>query len=353
MQTCLALFTQSFATEFKYQLHNIFLIFTRRLGRFQNSVMKNHTAVTTFILLGLTSDPQLQILLFIFLFLTYMSSVTGNLTIITLTLVDSHLKTPMYFFLRNFSFLEVSFTTVCIPRFLYSLSTGDNTITYNACASQIFFVILFGATEFFLLAAMSYDRYVAICKPLHYMTIMNDRVCTLLVLCCWVSGLMIIVPPLSLGLQLEFCDSNTIDHFTCDAGPILKISCSDTWVIEQMVILVAVFALIITLVCVLLSYTYIIRTIQRFPSVQQRKKAFSTCSSHMIVVSITYGSCIFIYVKPSAKEEVAINKGVSVLMASVAPLLNPFIYTLRNKQVKQAFSNSIKKITFLSKKSRF
>ncbi|XP_036858080.2 olfactory receptor 6C2-like [Manis javanica] len=312
--------------------------------------MRNHTVITTFILLGLTDDPQLQILLFIFLFLTYMLSVTGNLTIITLTLVDSHLKTPMYFFLRNFSFLEVSFTTVCIPRFLYSMSTGDNTITDNACASQIFFGVLFGATEFFLLAAMSYDRYIAICKPLHYMTIMNSRVCALLVLCCWGSGLVIILPPLSLGLQLEFCDSNTADHFGCDAGPLLKISCSDTRVIEQVVILAAVFGLIITLVCVILSYTHIIRTVLRFPSVQQRKKAFSTCSSHMVVVSITYGSCIFIYIKPSAKEEVAVNKGVSVLTASVAPLLNPFIYTLRNKQVKQAFNDSMKRIVFLSKK---
>ncbi|XP_006996221.1 olfactory receptor 6C2 [Peromyscus maniculatus bairdii] len=311
--------------------------------------MRNHSAITTFILLGLTDDPQLQVLLFIFLFLTYMLSVTGNLTIIILTLVDPHLKTPMYFFLRNFSFLEVSFTTVCIPRFLYSISSGDNTITYNACASQIFFVILFGATEFFLLAAMSYDRYVAICKPLHYMTIMNPKVCTFLVVSCWVSGLMIIVPPLSLGLQLDFCDSNAIDHFSCDASPLLKISCSDTWVIEQMVIFMAVFALIITLICVILSYTYIIRTILRFPSAQQRKKAFSTCSSHMIVVSITYGSCIFIYIKPSAKDEVAINKGVSVLTTSVAPLLNPFIYTLRNKQVKQAFSDSVKRIAFISK----
>ncbi|KAH0501010.1 Olfactory receptor 6C2 [Microtus ochrogaster] len=311
--------------------------------------MRNHSAITTFILLGLTDDPQLQVLLFIFLLLTYMMSITGNLNIIILTLVDPHLKTPMYFFLRNFSFLEVSFNTVCIPRFLYSLSSRDNTITYNACASQIFFVILFGATELFLLAAMSYDRYVAICKPLHYMTIMNSRVCTLLVISCWVSGLMIIIPPLSLGLQLDFCDSNAIDHFSCDAGPLLKISCSDTWVIEQLVIFVAVFALIITLICVVLSYTYIIRTILRFPSAQQRKKAFSTCSSHMIVVSITYGSCIFIYIKPSAKDEIAINKGVSVLTTSVAPLLNPFIYTLRNKQVKQAFRDSAKRIALRSK----
>ncbi|XP_077024171.1 olfactory receptor 6C2-like [Tamandua tetradactyla] len=308
--------------------------------------MRNRTAITTFILLGLTDDPQLQVLVFTFLFLTYMLSVTGNLTIIILTFMDSHLKTPMYFFLRNFSFLEISFTTVCIPRFLYSLSTGDNTITYNACASQIFFFGLFGATEFFLLTAMSYDRYVAICKPLHYMTIMSNRVCTIFVLCCWISGFMIIITPLGMGLQLEFCDSNTIDHFGCDASPLFKISCSDTWFIEQMVIICAVLTFIITLVGVILSYVYIIKTILRFPSAQQRKKAFSTCSSHMIVVSITYGSCIFIYIKPSAKEEVDINKGVSVLTTSVAPLLNPFIYTLRNKQVKQAFSDTIKRIAF-------
>uniref|UniRef100_A0A452UQ83 Olfactory receptor n=1 Tax=Ursus maritimus TaxID=29073 RepID=A0A452UQ83_URSMA len=309
----------------------------------RNSTMRNHTAITTFILLGLTEDPQLQVLLFIFLFLTYVLSIIGNLTIIILTFMDSHLKTPMYFFLRNFSFLEISFTTVCIPRFLYSISTGDKTITYNACASQIFFIGLFGTTEFFLLAAMSYDRYVAICKPLHYMAIMNTRVCTILVLCSWISGLMIIITPLGMGLRLEFCDSNAIDHFGCDASPLFKISCSDTWFIEQMVIICAVLTFIITLIGVILSYTYIIRTILRFPSASQRRKAFSTCSSHMIVVSITYGSCIFIYLKPSAKEEVDINKGVSVLTTSVAPLLNPFIYTLRNKQVKQAFSAFLKK----------
>ncbi|XP_032201561.1 LOW QUALITY PROTEIN: olfactory receptor 6C2-like [Mustela erminea] len=309
--------------------------------------MRNHTAITTFILLGLTEDPQLQVFLFIFLFLTYVLSITGNLTIIILTFMDSHLKTPMYFFLRNFSILEISFTTVCIPRFLYSISAGDRTITYNACASQIFFIGLFGATEFLLLAAMSYDCFVAICKPLHYVTIMNNKVCTILILCCWICGLMIIITPLGMGLQLEFCDSNAIDHFGCDASPLFKISCSDTWFIEQMVIICAVLTFIITLIGVILSYTFIIRTILRFPSASQRKKAFSTSSSHMIVVIISYGSCIFIYVKPSAKEEVDINKEVSVLTTSVAPLLNPFVYTLRNKQVKQAFSDTIKKIALI------
>ncbi|XP_044929155.1 olfactory receptor 6C2-like [Mustela putorius furo] len=309
----------------------------------------NQTALPTFILLGLTEDPRLKILLFIFLFLSYILSISGNLTIITITLIDSHLKTPMYFFLQNFSFLEISFTTSCVPRFLYNISSGDKSITYNACVSQLLFTDLFAVTDFFLLATMSYDHYVVICKPLHYLTIMSNKVCKNFILFCWVAALMIILPPISLGLGLEFCDSNIIDHFCCDASPLLKISCSDTWLIEQMVIVCAVLTFIITLMCIVLSYIYIIGTILRFPSAQQRKKAFSTCSSHMIVVSIIYGSCIFIYVKPSAKDEVAINKGISLLITSVSPMLNPFIYTLRNKQVKQAFHDSIKKIAFLSK----
>ncbi|XP_049984114.1 olfactory receptor 6C2-like [Alexandromys fortis] len=305
--------------------------------------MRNHT-VTSFILLGLTEDPQIQSLLLIFLLSAYLLNITGNLAIILLTLMDPHLKTPMYFFLQNFSLLEILFTSACIPRYLYNLSTGDKTITYGACASQAFFTDLFGVTEFFLLATMSYDRYVAICKPLHYTVIMNNTACRRLLLGCWVTGLFVILPPFSLSQNLQFCDSNVIDSFLCDVSPFLKISCSDTSVIEQMVIGCAVLTFITTLFCVVLSYVYIIRTIIRFPSAQQRKKAFSTCSSHMIVVSITYGSCIFIYVKPSAKDSVAVNKGVIVLTTSIAPMLNPFIYTLRNKQVKQAFHDSIKKL---------
>ncbi|XP_056656966.1 olfactory receptor 6C76-like [Monodelphis domestica] len=306
--------------------------------------MRNHTSVTEFILLGLTDDPELQILIFVFLFLTYILSVTGNLTIITLTLLDSHLKTPMYFFLRNFSFLEISFTTVCIPRFLVSIITKEKAISYNSCLVQVFFFILFGATEFFLLAAMSYDRYVAICKPLHYTTIMSSKVCSQFVISSWLAGFLVIFPPVIMGLQLDFCDSNVIDHFTCDTSPMLSLSCTDTTVLEIMSFWVAVFTLLVTLALVILSYAYILRTILRFPSAQQRKKAFSTCSSHMIVVSISYGSCIFMYAKPSPKEGVAMTKGVAVLNTSVAPMLNPFIYTLRNQQVKQAFKDTIRKI---------
>lgn len=310
--------------------------------------MKNQTSVNEFILLGLTDDPKVNVLTFLFLFFTYILSITGNLTIITLTLIDSHLKTPMYFFLRNFSFLEISFTTVCIPRFLVSIVTGDRTISYHSCMAQVFFFILLGATEFFLLTAMSYDRYVAICKPLHYTTIMNSRICNQLVVSSWLAGFLIIFPPVIMGLQLDFCDSNVIDHFTCDTSPMLLISCTDTAFLELMAFFLATFMLMVTLTLVILSYAFILKTILRIPSAEQRKKAFSTCSSHIIVVSISYGSCIFMYVKTSAKEGGALTKGIAVLNTSVAPMLNPFIYSLRNQQVKESFKKLVKKC-FLDK----
>ncbi|XP_004601918.2 olfactory receptor 6C74-like [Sorex araneus] len=308
--------------------------------------MANHTMVTTFILLGLTDDPNWQIVIFIFLLTTYLLSVTGNLVIILLTLLDLHLKTPMYFFLRNFSILEISLTSVCIPRFLYSLVTKDKTITYNDCMTQLFFTIFLGESEFFLLAAMSYDRYVAICKPLHYTNIMNNRVCMQLLVSSWLAGLLTISPGLIMGLELEFCDGNTIDHFLCDYSPLLKLSCTDTSVIELLSFILAIFTLLFTLALIMSSYLNIIRTVLKIPSAQQRKKAFSTCSSHIIVVSMSYGSCIFMYIKPSAEERVDLNKGVAVIITSVAPVLNPFIYTLRNKQVIQALKDTVKRYFF-------
>uniref|UniRef100_A0A8C0T137 Olfactory receptor n=1 Tax=Canis lupus familiaris TaxID=9615 RepID=A0A8C0T137_CANLF len=316
----------------------------------RRKIMRNHTKVTEFILLGLTDDPKWQVVLFIFLLVTYMCSVTGNLVIIFLTLTDPHLKTPMYFFLRNFSFLEMSFTSATIPRFLVTVVTGDRTISYNDCLAQVFFVILLGVTEFYLLTAMSYDRYVAICKPLHYMTIMSTRVCILLVFSSWLAGFLVIFPPVILVLKLDFCASNIIDHFVCDSSPILQLSCTNTHFLELMAFVLAVVTLMVTLTLVMLSYTHIIRTILRIPSTSQRKKAFSTCSSHMIVVSLSYGSCIFMYIKPSAKERVSLNKGVAVIITSVTPLLNPFIYTLRNQQVKQAFKNMVHRMVFSSYK---
>lgn len=311
--------------------------------------MENRTTVTVFILVGLTEDPKLKIVLFIFLLLTYLLSISGNLIIITLTLLDSHLKTPMYFFLRNFSFLEISYTTVCIPKLLVSMATGDKSISYNCCIAQLFFAFLLGASEFYLLAAMSYDRYVAICKPLHYTTIMSSKVCIQLVLSSWIAGFLIIFPGLILGLSLDFCDSNIIDHFFCDTAPLLQISCTDTRLLETMSFILALVTLLVTLVLVILSYTCIALTISKIPSANQRKKALSTCSSHMIVISLSYGSCIFMYIEPSVKQRLSLRKGVAVLNTSIAPLLNPFIYTLRNQQAKQAFKNMLQRVLCLSK----
>ncbi|KAL6033438.1 hypothetical protein STEG23_033098 [Scotinomys teguina] len=279
----------------------------------------------------------------------YLLSITGNLIIILLTLLDSHLKTPMYFFLQKFSFLEISLTSTCIPRFLFSIVTKDKTISIKACYTQLFTGFIFGIAQFFLLAVMSYDRYVAICKPLHYTTIMNPRVCALLFGTCCLIALLAICPGVIVSLGLEFCDT-IIEHFFCDYSPILKLSCTDTRAIELVNFIFAIIILLITLALVMISYGKIISTILRFPSAQQKKKAFSTCSSHMIVVSISYGSCIFMYIKPSAEERIALNKGVAILTISVAPVLNPFIYTLRNKQVKEALKDVIKKCTLATSK---
>ncbi|XP_044927732.1 olfactory receptor 6C1-like [Mustela putorius furo] len=313
--------------------------------------MKNHTEITKFILLGLSDDPQLQGVTTDFLLITYMLSITGNLTTITLTLLDSHLQTPMYFFLRNFSLLEVSFTTVSIPKFLGTLITGDKTISFNDCIAQLFFFILLGVTEFCLLATMSYDHYIAICKPLHYMTIMNPRVCKLLLFASWLASFLIIFPSLMLFIQLDYCKSNVIDHFTCDYFPLQHLSCSDTKFLETVGFSCAVFTLLFTLALIILSYIYIISTILRLPSASQRTKSFSTCSSHMIVISISYGSCIFMYINPAAKYRVSLSKGVAVLNTLVAaPILNPFLYSLRNQQVKRAFMDRARKTVFFSSK---
>uniref|UniRef100_A0AC11D1I0 Uncharacterized protein n=1 Tax=Ovis aries TaxID=9940 RepID=A0AC11D1I0_SHEEP len=287
-----------------------------------------------FILLGLSDDPELQIVTFLFLIITYILSVTGNLIIIILTLVDSHLQTPMYFFLRNFSILEISFTTVCIPKFLGTIITRDKTISYNDCTAQLFFFIFLGITEFYLLTAMSYDCYVAICKPLHYTTIMNNRVCVLLVFCAWLAGFLNIFPPVILFLQLDYCGSNIIDHFACDYFPLLQLS--------------SMVTLGVTLVSVIVSYIYIIKTVLKFPSAQPRAKAFSPCTSHMTVVSLTYRSCIFMYAKPSTREQLTISKGVALLYTSVTPLLNPFIYTLRNGE-RSLLGQITKEPLFLNK----
>ncbi|XP_038601636.1 olfactory receptor 6C74-like [Tachyglossus aculeatus] len=311
--------------------------------------MRNHTQVTQCILLGLTDDPDLQAVILLYMSVTYVLSITGNLTIIILTLLYSHLHTPMYFFLRCFSILEICFTSTYIPRFLATIVTGDRTISYKCCAIQLFFLILLGVTQFFLLASMSYDRYVAICRPLYYTTAMSQKVCTLLVLCSCLTGFLASFPPVILGLHLDICGSVAIDHFFCDVSPLLLLSCSDTGFLELTGFILALGTLLVTLVLLALSYIAISCTILRLSSTQQKRKAFSTCFSHTVVVSITYGSCIFVYMKPSAKDRVDMTKGVAVLYTTVVPMLNPFIYTLRNQQVKQAIRDLVYRVEFSTK----
>ena len=183
--------------------------------------------------------------------------------------------------------------SVCIPRFLVLIMTRDRTISYNGCVAQLFFFIFLGVTEFYLLAAMSYDCYVAICKPLHYMTIMNSRVCIQLILCSWLGGFLIILSPIILTSQLDFCASNMLNHYYCDYGPLIEISCSDTRLLELVDFILAVVTLVLTLMLVILSYTNIIQTVLKIPSAQQRKKAFSTCSSRVFVISLSYGNSFF------------------------------------------------------------
>ncbi|CAO2581772.1 Olfactory receptor 6C3 [Lemmus lemmus] len=285
----------------------------------------------------------MQVSLFVLFLAIYSVTLLGNFLIITVTSVDHALQTPMYFFLRNLSLLEVCFTLVMVPKMLVDLVSTRKVISFVGCGTQMYFFFFFGSSECFLLSMMAYDRFVAICNPLRYSFIMNRSLCL-----CMAIGSFVVVPH-AMTLQLPFCASNIINHYCCDYTILLHLSCSDTHFIEVIQFFLAAMTLIFTLLLVILSYTYIIRTILRIPSAQQRKKAFSTCSSHMVVVSLSYGSCIFMYINPSVKdaanfnERVTLNKGIALLSTSVAPMLNPFIYTLRNKQVKDAFKNMTKR----------
>ncbi|XP_054849512.1 olfactory receptor 49-like [Eublepharis macularius] len=304
--------------------------------------MENKTAfVSEFILVGFTDIRWLQILLFLILLITYLLTLLGNIVIISITLVDHRLQTPMYFFLRNFSLLEISFTSSSIPKVLFNLASGSNTISLAGCFAQSFFYFIVGTAEFFLLATMSFDRYVAICNPLRYMTIMNGRFCIQLVLGSWIISFLYLIVPLVLLFRLPFCGPNIINHFFCDNVPLIKLACTNTTFLELLDFFLATFSVLGTLTVTIVSYVKIISAIMRIPSTSGRQKAFSTCASHITVVFITYGSCIFMYVKPAQSGGLDFSKTVGVLNNIVSPLLNPFIYSLRNKQVKEALKDVV------------
>ncbi|XP_066486594.1 olfactory receptor 6C4-like [Tiliqua scincoides] len=278
----------------------------------------------------------MQVLLFFLLLLVYLLSLTGNLVIITVTLLDPRLHTPMYYFLRNFSMVEIGFISNSIPNMLRHLLSGQKVISAVACFAQLFFVFFLGIMEFCLLGVMAVDRYVAVCHPFQYLVIMNDQRCLWLVLGCWLISFLFALPLNILITRLPLCGPNTINHFMCDSGPLISMACSNTWLINLIDLILATATLFGTLVIVVASYIKIILTVLHLPSAKDQSRAFSTCSSHFLVVSMLYGSCIFAYIQPEQQGHLDFNKEVSVLNMVVIPLLNSFIYSLRNKTMQEA-----------------
>ncbi|XP_039356653.1 olfactory receptor 6N1-like [Mauremys reevesii] len=303
----------------------------------------NQTAITEFIILGFGDLPDLQILLFFIFQVIYMATVTGNSLIVVLVVADQHLHTPMYFFLGNLSCLETCYISTTLPRMLASLLNRDKTISVSGCFTQLYFCGSLVCTECYLLAAMSYDRYLAICKPLHYSTLMNIRFCLQLAAGSWLNGFLAITIFVLFLSQLIFCGPNEIDHFYCDSTPLMEISCSDT---HQVILLAFIIASIFTLppfLLTMISYVYIIATILRIPSTTVRQKAFSTCSSHLIVVTIFYGSIMIVYLLPKHDTLRDLNKVLSLCYTVLTPLVNPLIYSLRNREVKEALCKAVSK----------
>lgn len=300
-------------------------------ARAEVMVLGNFSQVTEFILLGLSDTRELQVLFFIFFFLAYAMVLLGNLLILVTVTTDPKLLSPMYFLLCNLSVLDICYTSVTSPRLLVDLLSQRKAIDFEDCMAQLFFLHFVGASEMFLLTVMAYDRYTAICKPLHYTTIMNRRVCWLLVFACWAGGFLHSIVQILLTIQLPFCGPNTIDNYFCDVPLVIRLACTDIYVIEC---LMASNSSLISLVCFLvlvISYTFILATI-RGCFTEGHWKALSTCASHVMVVTIFFVPCIFIYLRPFSTFPS--DKHICVIYTVLSPVLNPLIYTLRNNEVK-------------------
>nr|XP_060483862.1 olfactory receptor 5B3-like [Panthera onca] len=303
--------------------------------------MDNRTEVTQFILLGLTSDPELQIPLFIVFTLIYLITLVGNLGIIVLFLLDSRLHTPMYFFLSNLSLVDLCYSTAVTPKVMAGLLIRDKVISYNACAAQMFFFVAFATVESYLLASMAYDRYAAVCKPLHYTTTMTIGVCACLAIGSYTCGFLNASIHTGDTFSLSICMSNVIHHFFCDVPAVMVLSCSDRRVSELVLVYVVSFNSFFALMVILISYIFIFITILKMHSSTGYQKALSTCASHLSAVSIFYGTVIFMYLQPSSSHSMDTDKMTSVFYTMVIPMLNPVVYSLRNKEVKSALRKVI------------
>nr|XP_048286541.1 olfactory receptor 5B3-like [Myodes glareolus] len=305
--------------------------------------MENRTEVTQFVLMGITNDQQLQLPLFIIFLLIYTITLVGNLGMFLLILLDSRLHTPMYIFLCNLSFVDFCYSSTVTPKVIVGFLTGDNIMSYNACASQMFFFATFANVENYLLVTMAYDRYVAVCKPLHYATTMTTSMCACLVIGCYICGFLNAFICTVDALSLSFCESNVVHHFFCDVLAVMILSCSDRHINELVLIYVASFNIFFALILILISYMFIFTNILKMNSVAAYHKALSTCTSHFTAVSIFYGTLIFMYLQPSSRHSMDTDKIASVFYTMVIPMLNPLVYSLRNKEVKSSFSKIVLK----------
>ncbi|XP_057564356.1 olfactory receptor 7A10-like [Hippopotamus amphibius kiboko] len=294
----------------------------------------NNTQISKFLLLGFSEEPGLQPLIFGLFLSMYLITVFGNLLIILATIYDSHLHTPMYFFLSNLSFVDICFTSTTIPKMLQDIQTGSKVITYEGCIIQVYFYILFVVLDDFLLTVMAYDRFVAICHPLHYTVIMNPQLCGLLVLVCWMLSAMYSLLQSLMALQLIFCTEVEIPHFFCELNQMLQLACSDTFINDILLYLSSVLLAGGPFVGILYSYSKIVSSIRRISSAQGKYKAFSTCVSHISVVSLFYCSALGVYLSSADTDSSHSSTAASVMYTVVTPMLNPFIYSLRNKDIK-------------------
>ncbi|XP_075697348.1 olfactory receptor 1G1-like [Rhinoderma darwinii] len=293
-----------------------------------------------FILLGLSRDPEVHVILCISILILYLTCQSGNMLIMILIYKDLHLHTPMYFFLSNLSFLDICYTSVTLPKLLAMIINGRG-ISFIACLVQCHFVLSFQSTEYLLLTVMAYDRFVAICRPLHYLLVMNNNICIALSIFSWIIIYVFTVPITILISTLQFCSSCEINHFYCDVMPLLQLSCSDITRIQLVIFTAAILLGIPCFLLTLTSYIFIVRNIIDIRSSKGRSKAFSTCSSHLTIVTLLYLVLFSLYLRPPSKTFLSDGKVISLLNVAVIPMLNPIIYSLRNKDVKQALKKVI------------
>ncbi|XP_003469708.1 olfactory receptor 1468-like [Cavia porcellus] len=309
---------------------------------------RNQTSLSEFILLGLPIQSKYEILFYILFLTMYLTTILGNLLIIILIKLDSHLRTPMYSFLSNLSFSDLCFSSVTMPKLLKNMQSQVPSIPYAGCLAQMYFFLFFADLESFLLVVMAYDRYVAICFPLHYGSIMSPKLCVCLVALSWGLTMFHALLHTLLVARLSFCGHNTIHHFFCEISALLKLACSDTHVNQLVIFIMGGLVIVIPFLLIIVSYAQIVHSILKVPSAQGIHKAFSTCGSHLSVVSLFYGAIIGLYLCPSANNSTVKDTVMALMYTVVAPMLNPFIYSLRNRDMKGALGRIIckKKIFF-------